>query len=87
MLDNSHIKSPSNKLTFSQRLSQFEKEHGYTAYVYAIISNVCFVILQINMKIVCRYISPMHALSIRGFFLFLINSFVIHYGKVDINIK
>ncbi len=65
----------------------FEKEHGYTAYVYAAAANVFLVVMQINIKVVSRYISPLHALAIRGFFLLLMNSVVIHYNSMTINVK
>jgi hypothetical protein len=74
-------------MTFSQRLENFEKEHDYTAYIYAVISNISIVLLQMNIKIVSNYISPLHALALRGFFLLLINTIIIHFSNISWNVK
>jgi len=39
------------------------------------------------MKVVSSYINPLHALAIRGFFLLLINSVIIHFHDLTLNIK
>jgi drug/metabolite transporter (DMT)-like permease len=39
------------------------------------------------MKLVSAYINPLHALAIRGFFLLLLNSIVIHINSFTLDVK
>jgi hypothetical protein len=39
------------------------------------------------MKFVSAYINPLHALAIRGFFLLLLNSIVIHFNSFTLDVK
>ena len=70
-----------NEQSFLSRLwskiLEYEKTSYYLAYVYALIANICLVIMQAMMKISTKTFNPFFILYFRGIFLILINTYFI----------
>jgi hypothetical protein len=43
--------------------------------------------MQTCLKLSSTYISPLHSLALRGFFLLLLNSVVIQFGGMSLNVS
>lgn len=67
------------------KLGEYEQRSPWIPYIYAILGNITIILMQINMKILTRTVTPFIALFMRGALLLFINTFVVraNHLKVD----
>ena len=62
-------------------------KYHWIAYVYATLGCLFLVLMQWNSKYLVSLMSPFDVMILRGTFLFLINSYVLHQNSIDLNQK
>ena len=70
---------------FKHKIEYLEKESHYCPYGYAIAAKIGLALMQLNLKIVASFLTPIYGLLLRAFFLLIIQTIIVTINQQTIH--